>query len=144
MANTVNRRPVRIQLSRRKGFDLQAVSRKFNGLDAVKVSRPGHWGNPFVVSTRLKPGTRIGADYIAVHSIEEAVETFREFLLQQPELVEEARRDLRGKNLACWCAHNQSCHADVLLELVNSLRRSGDGQDRRRTHCTIGSGKRGR
>ena len=119
MADAVNRRPVRIQLSRRKGFDLQTLSRKFNGLDAVKVSRPGRWGNPFVVSTRLKPGTRIGAEYTAVPSIEEAVETFRELLLQQPELVEEARRELRGKNLACWCAHNQPCHADVLLKLAN-------------------------
>ena len=71
-------RPVRIQLSRRKGFKMQTLSRKFNGLDAVKVSRPGRWGNPFVVSTRLKPGTRIGAEYTAVPSIEEAVETFRE------------------------------------------------------------------
>jgi hypothetical protein len=112
--------PIRIQLSRRKGFDPQALSRKFNGLDAVKVSRPGRWGNPFVVSTRLKPSMPVGADYITVQSIEDAVETFREFLLQHPELIEEARRDLRGKNLACWCAHGQPCHADVLLELVNS------------------------
>jgi hypothetical protein len=27
---------------------------------------------------------------------------------------------LRGKNLACWCALDQPCHADVLLELANS------------------------
>lgn len=26
---------------------------------------------------------------------------------------------LRGKNLACWCALDQPCHADVLLELAN-------------------------
>ncbi|WP_420104105.1 DUF4326 domain-containing protein [Bosea sp. (in: a-proteobacteria)] len=39
--------PVRLQLSRRKGFDLQALSHATNGLPAVKVSRPGPWGNPF-------------------------------------------------------------------------------------------------
>lgn len=39
--------PVRLQLSRRKGFDLQAASRAVNGLDAVNVARPGRWGNPF-------------------------------------------------------------------------------------------------
>jgi len=27
--------------------------------------------------------------------------------------------ELRGKNLACWCALDQPCHADVLLELAN-------------------------
>jgi Domain of unknown function (DUF4326) len=30
------------------------------------------------------------------------------------------RRDLAGKDLACWCPLDQSCHADVLLELANS------------------------
>ena len=28
--------------------------------------------------------------------------------------------ELRGKNLACWCALDQPCHADVLLELANA------------------------
>lgn len=27
---------------------------------------------------------------------------------------------LRGKNLACWCALDQPCHADVLLEVANA------------------------
>lgn len=27
---------------------------------------------------------------------------------------------LRGKDLACWCALDQPCHADVLLEIANS------------------------
>lgn len=39
--------PVRLQLSRRKGFDLQAMSQATNALPAVKVTRPGRWGNPF-------------------------------------------------------------------------------------------------
>lgn len=41
--------PVRLQLSRRKGFDLQALSLATNGLPAVKVTRPGRWGNPYPV-----------------------------------------------------------------------------------------------
>jgi hypothetical protein len=28
--------------------------------------------------------------------------------------------DLRRKNLACWCAQGDPCHADVLLELANA------------------------
>jgi hypothetical protein len=27
---------------------------------------------------------------------------------------------LRGKTLVCWCALDQPCHADVLLELANA------------------------
>lgn len=30
-----------------------------------------------------------------------------------------ARRELRGNDLACWCALDQPCHADVLLEIAN-------------------------
>ena len=34
-------------------------------------------------------------------------------------LREKAKIALRGKNLACWCQENQSCHASVLLEIAN-------------------------
>jgi hypothetical protein len=29
------------------------------------------------------------------------------------------RRDLAGKDLACWCPLDQPCHADSLLEVAN-------------------------
>lgn len=29
-------------------------------------------------------------------------------------------RDLRGRDLACWCPLDAPCHADVLLELANA------------------------
>ena len=41
--------PKRLQLSRRKGFQLQALSREANGREAVVVARPSRWGNPFVI-----------------------------------------------------------------------------------------------
>lgn len=31
-----------------------------------------------------------------------------------------ARQELRGKDLACWCAPGAPCHADVLLEIANA------------------------
>lgn len=40
-------RPFRLQLSRAKGFNLQAHSMAANGLPAVKVDRTTQWGNPF-------------------------------------------------------------------------------------------------
>lgn len=108
--------PVRLQLSRRKGFNLQAESKAANGRDAVNVARPGKWGNPFVTG---KHGTRT-----------ECVDLFAKMLAgyycitegpgvdAQREYVAMARaslRELKGKNLACWCS-GPPCHADVLLE----------------------------
>lgn len=33
--------------------------------------------------------------------------------------VDDVRRELTGKNLACWCPPGSPCHADVLLEVAN-------------------------
>jgi hypothetical protein len=37
--------------------------------------------------------------------------------------VTRARRELRGRNLACWCprghAPDDHCHAAILLEIAN-------------------------
>ena len=42
--------PVRIQMKREKGFNLQEHSKAINGLPAIRVDRATKWGNPF------KPG----------------------------------------------------------------------------------------
>jgi hypothetical protein len=34
--------------------------------------------------------------------------------------AEDARRELAGRDLACWCKLTDPCHADVLLELANA------------------------
>lgn len=34
--------------------------------------------------------------------------------------LDEARQDLQGKNLSCWCKQDDPCHAEVLLEFLNS------------------------
>jgi hypothetical protein len=122
--------PIRIRLSRAKGFNLQAVSRAFNGLDALKVSRPGLWGNPFVVTEKMKPGATVGGawNYIAVPTAEDAVACYEMMLTstsvtgQRGHELRSRLPDLRGKNLACWCRHDAPCHADVLLRLANSIR----------------------
>ena len=38
----------------------------------------------------------------------------------KPPLTDDIRRELAGKNLACWCALDAICHADVLLEIANA------------------------
>ena len=113
-------RPVRLRLSRAKGFNLQAASLALNGLPAVVVSRPSRWGNP------LKVGARVECpDYgIVIPEITPklAVELFREVWARRLEdgpAAQAVLKGVRGKNLACWCALDAPCHADVLLELAN-------------------------
>lgn len=72
--------PVRLQLSRKKGFDLQALSRATNGLPAVNVARPGKWGNPFdfrksdcgwIALSYGCRGDRLGRQYASVRAFRE-------------------------------------------------------------------------
>ena len=75
------------------------------GLPIVYVSRPSKWGNPY----------RIGAD----GNRDQVLKKYREYLAATPSLVEDAKKELRGKNLACWCKPSEDCHADILLEIAN-------------------------
>jgi hypothetical protein len=34
----------------------------------------------------------------------------------------DVRRELGGRDLACWCPPGEPCHADVLLEVANRKR----------------------
>jgi hypothetical protein len=91
------RRPHRVQLRRTKGWRMPA--------NTVKVDRTTKWGNPFVIG---RDGDR--AQCVARFRYEVA-----------PKLASDARRELRGHNLACWCAPGP-CHADALIEIANSSR----------------------
>jgi len=46
------------------------------------------------------------------------ITNYRDHLLSRPELIA-ALPELRGKDLACWCAP-EPCHGEVLLELADS------------------------
>jgi len=88
--------PKRVQLRRSKGWRLPA--------DAVKVSRPGKWGNPFSVEQ---------------YDREMAIQKYESWLDQQLERGELSLMELRGRDLACWCSLDERCHADVLLLRAN-------------------------
>ena len=94
----MTRRPRRLRLSRRKGARLAA--------GAVMVARPTKWGNPH----RIGKLTRA-----------EAIAAYRRDLLagKLKVTVEDARRELAGRDLACWCRLDEACHADVLIEIAN-------------------------
>lgn len=109
---------VRVQRSRRRGWRKPP--------NTVCVSRPSVLGNPF--------------DWVVLGR-ELAVDFFRRWLagemstqeragtgidLPCPTYAERQRNailallpSLRGKNLCCWCAPGEPCHADVLLEMAN-------------------------
>lgn len=40
--------------------------------------------------------------------------------IPKPPTLDEIRRELRGKDLACWCPLDGPCHAEVLLEIANA------------------------
>jgi hypothetical protein len=50
-----------------------------------------------------------------------AVRRYRAFIRapEQAELRTAARRELRGKDLACWCSLEGPCHADELITIAN-------------------------
>lgn len=94
-------KPKRIQRKRTKGWKMPPNS--------VYVGRPTQWGNSF----------KVGVD---ARTREECIDLYRENTLKvilhyhgigyfEP---------LRGKDLVCWCGLDQACHADLLLELLES------------------------
>jgi len=112
--------PVRIRRSRAKGSKLTSP----NGLPVVCVTRPGIFGNPFTAGDPFPDGVPEGVDTRPI-----VVMMFREWLDGTPgyERMLPGRRaellarlpELRGKNLACFCALDSPCHADLLLALAN-------------------------
>jgi Domain of unknown function (DUF4326) len=96
-------KPKRIQRSRAKGWKMPT--------NAIYVGRPTVWGNPYVVGSQLMNGETLTA--------EKAVELYEQHLADNFN-ERDIRHCLRGKDLACWCALDQPCHADVLLRIANS------------------------
>lgn len=99
---------------------------------AVRVDRRTKWGNPFKVEHYSRERAITAYRYLVERP---AADGFGKFVRNgagwnwyvrfqtktgTAERVEDiAKRELRGKDLACWCAP-QACHADVLLEIANA------------------------
>lgn len=123
--------PVRIQRKRTKGWKAPD--------GAVYVGRPTRYGNPFVVDgwymkgdpdpqrivklifTRAYEGHE-DARYTRLNNRAACVDWFRWFIGQcgKNSSYLEMIKELRGKDLMCWCPLDQPCHADVLLEIANA------------------------
>lgn len=90
---------------------------------AVYVGRPTKWGNPFQVG---KDGVRLvgscGLTPVVPKTVQECVDLYLErfVILRRRVWADDLDpAQLRGKDLACWCALDQPCHADVLLDVAN-------------------------
>lgn len=90
--------------------------------NTVTVTRPSPWGNPYVVGPH---GTH---DHVVVLHRDLLTKGIvvddwgREFESVQRDyraFVCEHISELRGKNLACWCGPDETCHADILIDLAN-------------------------
>lgn len=125
--------PQRIQRKRTKGWRMPE--------GAVYVGRPTKWGNPY--DWRSQPawppacyldGELRDADdmrrYPDAQRRRWSVVDFEDMLRRAPlgdgtwgrmgeSVYDTIRRELAGRDLACWCPLDQPCHADVLLELAN-------------------------
>ena len=97
--------PDRIQLRRAKGW------RKPEG--TITVARPSSWGNPF----KLGEDVEVDGETVTLDR-ELMIALYRRWLADRPELVGKARDELAGHDLACWCAPEDLCHADVLLRVA--------------------------
>ena len=119
--------PVRVQRTRTKGGGIPD--------GAVYVGRPSKWGNPFHThgdGYRMAPESAVQAfraqffgpraDGAFFPNDHPKFRTYRGKLqieVRELTTVADIQRELRGKNLACWCPLDQPCHADVLLEIAN-------------------------
>ena len=73
--------------------------------DAVYIGRPSIFGNPYIVGV---DGSRT-----------EVIEKYRRYLALNNSLREEVIKQLKGKDLVCWCSPKQ-CHGDVLIDIANN------------------------
>jgi hypothetical protein len=111
----------RIQRKRTKGWRMPE--------GAVYVGRPTKWGNPYRWSDypARRSGTGWDGEYVTyTFTVTDrrrwSVTDFQyQYLLEHPDAPsrEDIRRELAGKDLACWCPAGQPCHADVLLKIAN-------------------------
>jgi len=72
--------------------------------DAVYIGRGSIYGNPFVID---KHGDR-----------DEVCEAYESMLFSNQELLAKVRKNLRGKDLVCFCSPKR-CHGDTLLRVAN-------------------------
>ena len=131
-------KPTRVQRSRKKGWKMP--------LNTIYVGRGSKWGNPLRVMgdmIYIDAGYRRKVFskwfYLCFGDASKCVQIYKFIvtgimgsgklgvsLKDEPDILYWANyfsklnfKELKGKNLSCWCKHSEPCHSDVLLELAN-------------------------
>ncbi len=78
----------------------------------VYIGRGSKFGNPF---THYK---HLGGPLIIVASREEAIQKYKDWVYEQPELIKIIKDELKNKILGCYCKP-LPCHGDFLLQIAN-------------------------
>ncbi len=132
-------KPIRIQRKRTKGWRMPA--------NTLYVGRGSIWGNPFRVGVPVTNSALALVTFdldafsyrkfqesggYPVPNIQTSLNFYKKWLKWRliagmgKDKGSERIKELRGKNLACWCplvdkdGKKVPCHGDVLLEIVNS------------------------
>ena len=106
--------PQRIQRKRTKGWKMPE--------GAVYVGRPTKWGNPFKIGSEHEYMHWVAGEFrpYTIRTAAQAVTAFSESIGRGSTFERDAKVELRGHDLACFCPLDQPCHADVLLEIANA------------------------
>ncbi len=108
-------KPVRIKRKRTKGFKLVSP----NGLPIVYVGRPSKWGNPYKLGSIAEDGIYTHGE-TKITDVDDVLRYYEVYILNQKDKGFVNFKELKGKNLACWCKLSEPCHADILLQIANS------------------------
>jgi len=85
----------------------------------IFIGRPSKWGNPFSYK-------KYSTSTYKVSSRRESIDKHKEWLLSgDGRFLLDQLHELSGKKISCWCNTNQTCHGDILVELVNNLGKRG-------------------
>jgi hypothetical protein len=79
----------------------------------IYIGRGSIYGNPY---THIK-NRDTKAEFI-VETRKDAIEKYKEYLLNNPELLEQIKK-LKNKTLGCFCKP-KSCHGDIIKEILDS------------------------
>jgi hypothetical protein len=71
--------------------------------NTVYVGRPSKWGNQVDYHV---VGRKTAIDYYKL-------------TISKMFNSDHIKKELRGKNLCCWCGLGEPCHADILLKIAN-------------------------
>lgn len=79
----------------------------------VYIGRPSKWGNMY----SHQEGTL--AEF-KVETREEAIEKYKQYVLSNPQIISDIKKELKGKVLGCYCSPKM-CHGHILAAIANDI-----------------------